>query len=120
MGSTLQVTGDNLYMYVGDIKVHVHIIILCLCLYVCSWQQQYRHFFVHEYIASLLILVIYDICAFTTSVLLQLLFTEIFVSKVGNLSFSSFSVRLLLHSTLAVAETLLLAGELLPFGKRQP
>ena len=62
----------------------------------------------------------YNICAFTTSVLLQLLFTEIFASKVGRLSFICFPVRLLLHSTLAAAETLLLAGKLLPIGKRQP
>ena len=60
-----------------------------------------------------------NICAFTTSVLLQLLFTEIFASKVGRLSFSCFPVRMLLHSTLAVADMLLLAGELLPFKKRQ-
>ena len=36
------------------------------------------------------------------------------------LSFSHLPVRLLLHSTLAAAETLLFAGELLPFGRRQP
>ena len=34
--------------------------------------------------------------------------------------FSHLPVRLLLHSTLAAAETLPFAGELLPFERRQP
>ena len=73
-------------------------------------NEKSRHFFVNKYIASLLIADSCNICAFTTSVLLQHLFTEMFASKVGRLSFSCFPVRLLLHSTLAAAETLLFAN----------
>ena len=59
-------------------------------------------------------LCIYNVCASHTFI------SSIITCFKSRLSFSHLPVRLLLHSTLAVAETLLFAGELLPSGRRQP
>ena len=59
-------------------------------------------------------LCIYDVCASHTFI------SSIITCFKSRLSFSLLPVRLLLHSTLPAAETLLFAGERLPSGRRQP
>ena len=77
-----------------------------------SRNKKSNQSFVHEYIASFLADCYNYLCVYNASASLQKYLHQNY--------FSLLAVRLLLQSTLAVAETPLYAGELLPFGRRQP